>query len=126
MQQSEPCDQEGVNKLLVVNPGVKPSLIQRKLTRGYMSGVTVPVVVSGAIVGVTTVIWTRNQSGVLGISVRIAITSLPAPITSERERDRLLAGNGARPDHIMIITSIQTDIRVYTLRPFWFHFSAIN
>lgn len=35
MHHSEPCDQEGVNKLLVVNPGVKPSLIQKKLTRGY-------------------------------------------------------------------------------------------
>lgn len=123
MQHSEPCDQEGVNKLLVVNPGVKPSLIQRKLTRGYMSGVTVPVAVSGAIVGVTTVIWTRNQSGVLGISVRIAITSLLP--SRQRERDRLLAGNGARPDHIMIITSIQPDIRVYTLFVL-FHFSAIN
>lgn len=44
MQHSEPCDHEGVNKLLVVNPGVKPSLIQRKLTRGYMSGVTAQVV----------------------------------------------------------------------------------
>lgn len=36
MHHSEPCDQEGVNKLLVVNPGVKPSLIQKKLSRGYI------------------------------------------------------------------------------------------